>query len=68
MTDPDADFDVPSKIFQKDNWRFKFLPYYDELIKEADREFEILKTSIAGSILRRDIRPGFIYAIHDLVE
>lgn len=66
--DHDGDYDVATKQFQKDNWRFKFLPYYDELINEANREFELLKTAIAGSILRRDIRPGFIYAVHDLIE
>lgn len=68
LGDVDADFDATTKIFQKDNWRFKFLPYYDELIVEANREFELLKTAIAGSILRRDVRPGFIYAVHDLIE
>lgn len=64
----DIDFDGSSKVFQKDNWRFKFLPYYDELKDEANREFELLKTAIASSILRRDVRPGFIYAVHDLIE
>jgi proteasome activator subunit 4 len=64
----DDDFDAPTKLFQKDNWRFKFLPYYEELKIEANREFELLKTAISGSILRRDVRPGFIYAVHDLIE
>jgi proteasome activator subunit 4 len=68
LGDNDIDFDGSSKVFQKDNWRFKFLPYYDELKDEANREFELLKTAIASSILRRDVRPGFIYAVHDLIE
>uniref|UniRef100_A0A914YC29 Uncharacterized protein n=1 Tax=Panagrolaimus superbus TaxID=310955 RepID=A0A914YC29_9BILA len=68
LGDNDIDFDGSTKVFQKDNWRFKFLPYYEELKDEANREFELLKTAIAGSILRRDVRPGFIYAVHDLIE
>lgn len=57
-----------SKIFQKDNWRYKFLPYYEELKIEADTQFIDVKARLSKSIISRNIRPGFIAACKDLIE
>uniref|UniRef100_A0A7E4VS87 Proteasome activator complex subunit 4 n=1 Tax=Panagrellus redivivus TaxID=6233 RepID=A0A7E4VS87_PANRE len=62
------DEDGGSKVFQKDNWRLKFLPYYNELTEQANHEFQEIKSEIASAIFRRDLRPGLSVAINALMD
>ncbi|KAK0412054.1 hypothetical protein QR680_006010 [Steinernema hermaphroditum] len=52
--------------FQKVIWQLKYLPYAEEIEKEADEWFVKIKDGLAHAILKRTIRPGFMYWLEDL--
>uniref|UniRef100_A0A915JHA3 Proteasome activator Blm10 mid region domain-containing protein n=1 Tax=Romanomermis culicivorax TaxID=13658 RepID=A0A915JHA3_ROMCU len=50
-----------SKKYQKLNSYVKFLPYYDDIEKEADWQLRDIKSGLAYSILWREQRPALIH-------
>uniref|UniRef100_A0A1I7YJA7 BLM10_mid domain-containing protein n=1 Tax=Steinernema glaseri TaxID=37863 RepID=A0A1I7YJA7_9BILA len=59
-----ADTDDPR--FQKVIWQLKYLPYSDAIEEEADQWFVRIKDGLAHAILKRSIRPDFMYWLEDL--
>uniref|UniRef100_A0AAF5CRS7 Peptidyl-prolyl cis-trans isomerase n=2 Tax=Strongyloides stercoralis TaxID=6248 RepID=A0AAF5CRS7_STRER len=54
------------KKFQKDRWQLKHLPYYDDIVEEADEHFCRIKEGLANSILLREIKPSFTVWLKEL--
>uniref|UniRef100_A0A914ZKA9 Proteasome activator complex subunit 4 n=6 Tax=Parascaris univalens TaxID=6257 RepID=A0A914ZKA9_PARUN len=62
----EADEDECPSIWQKDIWQLKYLPYFDEMEKEADDHFRHIKAGLAHAVILRDTRPGLVHWICEL--